>query len=263
MPKALEVLAVDYLRMLIFGPSGFGKTWFYSLAAFVPEFLPMEIADFDNGTITLKSSLEGLSPEAWDKIEINSYRNPANPGQAHRDLTDRIREINRKITLQENAPEMFVLDSLSFMGKDVLDGVASDDHQPYAKRDHYGPQMQHVEKTMQALTSLKCHVVVIGHEDVEKDELSGSKFRSIDVTGKLVNRLPRYFNEVYYLNVGTDEYGQPRRYIQTASDEFVHGPKTAFPKVLAGRETVGVEVWKKLAGAMNQAQTVVQNGGWK
>lgn len=259
MGKALEMLSVDFIRCLIFGPSGFGKTWLYSLMAFTEEFLPMEIADFDNGTITLKSSLKDLPAAAWDKISINFYRDINTPGQAHRDFLERMREINRKLTLQEpGAPKTLVVDSMSFMNKDILDGVATDDHQPYAKRDHYGPQMMMIEKALQVATSLKCHVVVVGHEDVEKDELTGSKFRSIDVTGKLVNRLPRYFNEVYYLGMGADEYGNTQRYVQTVSDGMIHGPKTAFPDVIASREPVSIDLWKKLAQQMQSISVRAQ-----
>lgn len=251
MGKALEMLSVDFLRCLIFGPSGFGKTWLYSLAAFTEEFLPMEIADFDQGTITLKSSLKDLSAESWDKIEIKFYRDITTPGQAHRDFMDRLREINRKLTLGEvGAPKTIVIDSLSFLGKDILDGVATDDKQVIAKRDHYGPQMQHVEKVIQIVTSLKCHTIVIGHEDLERDELTGQKFRSIDVTGKLVNRIPRYFNEVYCLSMGVDEYGTQQRYVQTVSDATTRGPKTAFPGVIKAKEVVSVDLWSKLLRAM-------------
>lgn len=251
MAKALDVLSIDFLRCLIFGPSGFGKTWLYSLMAFTDEFLPMEIADFDHGTITLKSSLKELGSEAWDKIDIRFYRDINTPGQAHREFLERMREINRKLTLGEDgAPKTLVLDSLSFMGKDILDGVATDDQQPYAKRDHYGPQMQHVEKAIQIATSLRCHTVVVGHEDLEEDKLTGAKFRAVDVTGKLVNRVPRYFNEVYYLGMGMDEYGASQRYVQTVSDEMTHGPKTAFPGVIKPKESVSSELWAKLVRAM-------------
>ena len=257
MAKALEVLSVDFLRCLTFGPSGYGKTWLYSLMAFVDDFLPMEIADFDLGTITLRSSLKDLPKEKWDQIEINQYRDVANPGQAARSFLERLREINRKITLQENAPKTVILDSLTFLSKDILDGVASDDSQPYAKRDHYLPQMMHIEKHIQALTALKCNVIVIGHEDIEKDELTGNKARAIDVTGKLSGRLPRYFNEVYYLTMKMDEMGNTRRVVQTAADSMVLGPKTAFPDVISANEPATVELWKKLASALkkNQAET--------
>lgn len=253
MAKAVEVLSVDYLRCLIFGPSGYGKTWLYSLMAYVNEFLPMEIADFDLGAITLRKSLKDLPPEKWDKIEINTYRDLMNPGAAHKAFRDRVREINRKIMLGENAPKTLVLDSMTFMAKDILDGVAEEDRQPYAKRDHYLPQMMHVEKAIQSVTALKCNVVVIGHDDVDKDEISGVKTRSLDVTGKLAGRLPRYFNEVYYLTMGMDEQGNSKRVIQTASDSLVINPKTAFD--LKPREDAGVELWKKVAEGLNQFKT--------
>jgi len=258
MAKALEMLSVDFLRCLIFGPSGYGKTWLYSLMAFVDDFLPMEIADFDLGTITLRSSLKNLLPEKWDQIEINQYRDISNPGSASRAFMERLREINRRITLGDPAPKTVILDSLTFDAKDILDGVATDDKQPYAKRDHYLPQMMHIEKHIQALTALKCNVVVIGHDDIEKDVISGGQARAIDVTGKLTGRIPRYFNEVYYLTMGMDEAGNTKRVLQTAADTTVLGPKTAFPDVIKPREEAGVELWKKLNQALKANQAVMK-----
>ena len=259
MPKALEVLQVDFLRCLLFGPSGYGKTWLYSLMAQIDDFLPMEIADFDLGTITLKSSLAGLAPEKWDKIEINPYVDSLNPGASARAFKERVREIARKITIGENAPKTVVLDSLTFLAKDILDGVAEDDKKPNAKRDHYLPQMMHIEQHMQAIKALKCNVVVVGHEDTGKDEISGVTARQIDVTGKLAGRLPRYFNEVYYLRMGMDAEGHNKRIVQTCADTVTLGPKTAFPGVIKPNEEATVQLWEKLAKALRESQT---SGDW-
>ena len=257
--KALDCLRVDYLRLLLFGPSGYGKTWLYSLMANVDAFLPIEIADFDLGTITLKSSLAQLPREKWDQIEINQYRDVTNPGTAARAFRERIRELARRQALGDPGPKTVVLDSLTFLSKDILDGVATDDKQPYAKRDHYLPQMMHIEQHIQGLTALRCNVVVVGHEDVEKDEISGVKARAIDVTGKLSGRLPRYFNEVYYLRIGMDADGQAKRIVQTNADSIVVGPKTAFPNVIKPSEEATVGLWEKLAKARGENQEKFTN----
>jgi hypothetical protein len=225
----------------------------------IDDFLPMEIADFDLGTITLKSSLANLPPEKWDKIEINQYRDVLNPGSAARAFKERVRELTRKITLGEGAPKTVVLDSLTFLAKDILDGVSSDDHQPFAKRDHYLPQMMQVEQHVQALTALKCNVVIIGHEAVDKDEISGVTARALDVTGKLSGRIPRYFNEVYYLKMGMDENGNSKRVVQTSADTITLGPKTAFPNVIKPNEEATVGLWEKLAKALRESQS---GGDW-
>jgi hypothetical protein len=252
--KALDCLQVDFLRLLLFGPSGYGKTWLYSLMAHVDAFLPLEIADFDLGTITLKSSLAELPKEKWDQIEINQYRDITNPGTAARAFRERVRELARRQTLGDPGPKTVVLDSLTFLSKDILDGVSTDDKQPYAKRDHYLPQMMQIEQHIQALTALKCNVVVVGHEDTQKDEISGVTARGLDVTGKLSGRLPRYFNEVYYLRMGTDENGSSKRIVQTSADAITIGPKTAFPKVVKPSEEASVQLWEKIAKSLTESQ---------
>jgi len=59
------------------------------------------------------------------------------------------------------------------------------------------PQMAIIENTVRAMISLPCDVILIGHDDTEKDEATGRLFVSLMITGKLKRRVPLMFDEVY------------------------------------------------------------------
>jgi len=59
------------------------------------------------------------------------------------------------------------------------------------------PQMTMLENAMRDFVSLPCDCVLIGHDDVVKDEASGKLFATLMITGKLSRRIPLLFDEIY------------------------------------------------------------------
>jgi len=59
------------------------------------------------------------------------------------------------------------------------------------------PQMMMLENAMRDFVSLPCDCILIGHDDVTKDEASGRMFVSLMITGKLSRRVPLLFDEIY------------------------------------------------------------------
>ena len=59
------------------------------------------------------------------------------------------------------------------------------------------PQMMMLENAMRDFVSLPCDCVLIGHDDVTKDEASGRMFVGLMITGKLSRRVPLLFDEIY------------------------------------------------------------------
>jgi len=270
--KALNVILIDYLRILLWGTTGIGKTRLYSQMAFHDEFLPMEIHDFDLGLPILKTSLRDLPTEKWDRINVEQYQfDIEHPGETHQRFLENLRETNRRIITQsKEAPRTVVLDSMSFANNHIVEEIAFNDKKEIPQFEHYGPQKSHIVKYLQHLVALKCNVVVVGHEDVErrpkkslKEGVGAGAIEEIhiDVTGKLVNNIPRYFNECYYLYPGFDEMGKAVTFIQTQVNGPVRGCKTSFPLDLKLNEpfegfwTRVLAAWKKSVG-----EFVVESG---
>lgn len=261
--KALDVILIEQLRILLWGTTGIGKTRLYSQMAFHDEFLPMEIHDFDLGLPILKTALKDLPVAKWNKINVEQYQfDIEHPGDTHQRFLDNLRETNRKILTQSvEAPRTVVLDSMSFANNHIVEEIAFNDKKEIPQFEHYGPQKSHIVKYLQHLTALKCHVVVVGHEDVERRPKKSLREGvgagdvaeiHIDVTGKLVNNIPRYFNECYYMFTDTDEFGKSQPFIQTQINNVVRGCKTSFPLDLKAREPFD-GFWLRVLHAWNKS----------
>lgn len=66
------------------------------------------------------------------------------------------------------------------------------------QKNDWLPQMTVIEKCMRTFLSLPCDCILIGHEDVEKDEPTGRVIASLLITGKLSTRVPALFDEIYH-----------------------------------------------------------------
>ncbi len=75
-------------------------------------------------------------------------------------------------------------------------------------------QMSFIENYTRKFLSLPCHCVLLGHADQQKDE-NGANVGdlSIMITGKLRERIPALFSEIYYLRI--KDYKQGTRELLT------------------------------------------------
>lgn len=95
----------------------------------------------------------------------------------------------------------FVLDSMTMWSQAALNHVLKKRGaagQTPAQNDWF-PQMVMLENAMHYLLSIPCNVVIIGHDDYLKDELTGRISRNVMITGKLVKRIPLRFDECYVM----------------------------------------------------------------
>jgi len=64
------------------------------------------------------------------------------------------------------------------------------------------PQMSFIENYMRKFLSLPCHCILLGHSDLPKDrEGNPVGDLGIMITGKLRERIPALFSEIYYLRI--------------------------------------------------------------
>jgi len=64
------------------------------------------------------------------------------------------------------------------------------------------PQMAFIENYMRKFLSLPCHCILLGHSDQPKDrEGNSTGDLGIMITGKLRERIPALFSEIYYLRI--------------------------------------------------------------
>lgn len=111
-------------------------------------------------------------------------------------------------------------------------------------------QMSFIENYIRKFLSLPCHCILLGHADQPKDEDGNNSGNlGIMITGKLKERIPALFSEIYYLRIkdyktGTRELlTQPVYGIQAGSRLGYRGrlDKTESPDIKKIMDKVGLD----------------------
>jgi len=79
--------------------------------------------------------------------------------------------------------------------------------QPYEQ--DWLPQMQHIENYVRKFLSLPCDCILLGHSEYPKDrdgKIVGDL--GLMLTGKLKERIPILFSEIYYLRIKSYQTGE-------------------------------------------------------
>jgi len=131
----------------------------------------------------------------------------------------------------------FVVDSMTTWGQCIMYDVIRTAAVKSTKRkvgthphqQDWMPQMSIIEKWMRKFVSLPCNCILLGHEDIPTDE-DGNQIgdKTMMTTGKLKQRIPALFDEVYYMHLESAVKGtrklqtQPRNRI-SAGSRIGHG----------------------------------------
>jgi AAA domain len=211
-----QLVATQKLKVLVYGQSGAGKTVF---SAGAPRPL---VLDFDGKVSSAASYFAHHNPERLKEI---SYENMTDvPGQERpfRRFMKILRSLHEQAAAGKFPYETVVLDSLTlFLDAFMADIMAEN---PGVKRPNNVPALQDYQilnlqfkDVMSKLLSLPCHIIVVGHITSETNQETGKIFWKPLVPGKLADRLPQVFSEVYRAYV-TQKDGQPAHILQTNSD---------------------------------------------
>lgn len=203
--KATELASKEYLKLLLYGDAGTGKT---CLAAQLPG--RTEVWDFDHKYSSAVRYLKG-NPQL-EQTDVYQF--------GHLPVRERIpafetrtKIIDQAITQKKPLPfDNLIIDSLTTLShfimedyiyrsqtamKRPMEGVNSmQDYQLYEK---------HLTRLLTGLLAQDVNLIVTAHVDVDKDELTGSITRKPLCKGKaLAASLPVWFPEVYAAVVKSD-----------------------------------------------------------
>lgn len=67
------------------------------------------------------------------------------------------------------------------------------------QQNDYLPQMTMLENAVKVMCALPCDIVITAHKKADKDEVTGKISTTPLLTGKLTQRIPLLFNEIYYV----------------------------------------------------------------
>lgn len=188
------------IKVILYGPSGGGKT------------TTAKTLDHDKTLIISGESgllpLSGCSIDVFD-LTVDDKNNIVQPA-------DRINNIVKiyNALLSDTKYDNIFIDSLTELSQiisDSLDKKYPDRKDGLVKWSEYNKLMTNI---VLKFRDLQKNVIFTCLSKVEKDE-NNKRYQDFAVFGSISNRLPQYFDEVFFLNSYKNESGQIVRSLQT------------------------------------------------
>ena len=182
------------LNVLVYGKSGTGKT---SFACCFPH--PF-VFDFDKGM---------LSQRGRD-VDYETFKGAT----AYADFELRFKEMER------NCPyDTIIIDSITTMEEYCMDRALAANHRAMPTMNEWNILIADLKDLFMRATKIGKHLVVIAHEQLLQDDITGEIIIRPQIVGKkLPAQLPLWFDEVYRAQVGRDKEGNPEYSLLTTSD---------------------------------------------
>lgn len=202
---------------LVYGDFGTGKT--YSLHT-APK--PVLVHSFDpGGSRTLREWVGKGEVLVDDRFEREE---PGDP-QAYREWEEEFARL-RNIGFF-NHVGTYVIDSLTTMSEALMNAVMKGNKKQKSRNQEietYIPQLNDyqvqqytIRDFLNIMCGLPCNFICTGHIDRSKDEVSGKMISTPMITGKLAQKIPMLFDEVYVTQTKQTSEGT-EYYFLTESD---------------------------------------------
>jgi hypothetical protein len=124
------------------------------------------------------------------------------------------------------------------------------------QQNDYLPTMVMLENAIKDITSLPCDVILIAHEDTDKDEASGKMFVGPLFIGKLKYRIPILFDEIYYACTKETSAGVNYFFLTRATGLYKARTRLGNRGIFETYETQDIKALLKKAGYNNEDKIV-------
>lgn len=225
---------------LVYGDFGTGKTNLLKTAR-----RPIHIDSFDpGGTKTVRDEIA----EGWILADTRyEVEDPMKPTAF--ELFDKEYH-RRKRDGYFDAIGTYVVDSATTWANAAMNLIlkkASRLGGPPFQQD-YLPAMSMIENAIKDMTTLPCDVILTAHLDVDKDEATGKMFVGPLFVGKLKQRIPLLFDELYCAQVKKSAAGE--QYILLTKSDGIFKARTRLGKggIFDAAETPDIKALLKKAG---------------
>lgn len=217
--KLSELKSTNLIKLLLYGQPGVGKTVF---AASFPG--PILVFDFD-GKMSSAARFFATDKAKLDQIEVIPM-NAALSGSPIDTLLSHMNTLAKEQQSGNYTYKTLVVDSITTFSSACLAHIVRTN--PGIKRvetrqgvqpgmQDYGILKREFTRLIPGLLSLDMNVVMLGHESLEKDELTGELIRGVTMDGSFSQQLPVYFEEVWRAYV-KEEKGVRSFWAQTQPD---------------------------------------------
>lgn len=208
MPKLSSHQSNDYVKLLLTGDSGSGKSG--ALTSLVGAGYQLRVLDMDNGLDPLKTFVQHECPDCLDNVEFVTLRDGYKTTAAGPKVDKPKAFVNAMKMLDhwkyddtdlgkpsEWGPDcILVLDSLTFFSDAAFDWAESLNPGAKDPRQWYYAAQQAVESALALLTSgsFATNVIVIAHVRYITNDDGTTKGYPTSVGSALGPAIPRYFN---------------------------------------------------------------------
>lgn len=206
MPKASDYSNNEFVKLIMIGNSGSGKTG--ALLSLVKAGYKLKVVDFDKGLDALVNFVRAECPDKLENIEYITFRDPIKMTQAGPKVIGAPKAYVNAMNALETWPEdgstpaewgrdtILVVDSLTNAGRAAMKWAMA--AAPTAKdgRQWYKVAQDLIEDLIANLTSdeFKTNVIVISHIELG-DSATGVKKGFVSAVGKALGpKIPRFFN---------------------------------------------------------------------
>lgn len=250
-------------QVLIYGPSGTGKTIFgASWARAESDGKKLLMLDSDKGILSVVTASSALLPDDVKAnifpVHIKDMPPGAKTPQGYLTVNKVLDEVINTGAYDNIRPHTIVIDSLTTLSEMILAQTvrANGRIEPVIK--DWGQQMDKLTKLINKARSIEnVNFIAVAHEQYTKDEISGRIWCLPLVTGKLAPKISLYFDEVYHTTV--NQKGDKHEYVMhtkatgliTAKSRFdLPSPSPTGFGALKGR----IETLQKKAGQFKQGE---------
>ena len=179
------------LNVLIYGKSGTGKTTF--ACCFPKPF----VFDFDKGMLSQRNrDVDYVTYTSYGEFEVKFKE------------------------LEANCPyDTIILDSVTTLEEYCMDRALTANRRAMPTMNEWNVLIADLKDLFMRATKMSKHLVVIAHEQMIQDEITGEVMVRPQIVGKkLPAQLPLWFDEVYRAQVSRNKEGVPVYSLLTAAD---------------------------------------------
>lgn len=183
---------MDFLNVLVIGPWGTGKTTF---AATFPD--PIYIFDMNFGLQAINDTQKAIE---YDTYTDENLQRPTAATAIEGKLNEFLKECPYKTV---------VFDTTTDLADLMMNRILATNGRPGgpAQLQDYLKLTDNFKQFIYKARALKCHVLFIAHEHIDRDENTGQMESKPLLSNKLASRLGSMFNEVYYTSVVSKREG--------------------------------------------------------
>lgn len=187
--------SIRYLKILLYGDTGTGKTWLAGSAAEVEDMRPVLYADFEDGVLSIRDRDVDLLP-------VRDYNDL-------RELTSLLKQPDPE---DEDSLKYktLVIDSLTELYQLNMEVQLRAEQRPQSVPElrDWLKCTNKMKRFLRHIRGLPIHFIAICQARIITDEVTGAISRGPDLPGKLAGQVGHYFDLVGYLNSSLDRGGE-------------------------------------------------------